>query len=113
MGCHWPATALLARPALLRSPILLLAWCNSSGYPAGTAKEVQDRIPEPSKLPPGFPRNGYDVTRNAYQLHDLGPHWLHVQLRHPSPPLQLVDQVQLYVYHFVLTTWAILGFLIR
>ena len=87
VGCHWPATNLLAWPTLLRTRILLLAWCNPSGYPVDIAKEVQERTPELPQLPARFHRNEHDGRRKTDKLHALGPHLHLIQLRHPSPPL--------------------------
>jgi hypothetical protein len=61
-------------------------------------QEVQDWPPEIPEFPPAFHRDYRDATRNANQLCALDYHLLLVQLRHPSPLLQLVVQVQLCVY---------------
>ena len=113
VGCDWPAASLLARPALLRSRLLLLAWCSAPDHPVDSSQEVQDRSPEIPEFPPAFRRDGCDASRNTDQLCALGCHLLLVQLRHPSPLLQLVVQVQLCVYHFLFDTLAIHEILIH
>ena len=95
VGCHWSATSLLARTTLPRPLVLLLARRNSPAYPVGIANEVQDGIPEIPQFPAHFHCDECNATRNTDQLRTLGHHLLHIQLRDPSPPLQLVGQVQL------------------
>jgi hypothetical protein len=104
VGCDWPAASLLARPALLWSRLLLLAWCSAPDHPVDIAQEVQDQRPEISEFSPAFHRDDWDTTRNTDQLCALGYHLLLVQLRHPSPLLRLVVQVQLCVYLFSIDT---------
>lgn len=93
VGCHWPTTSLFARPALLRSCILLLAWCSPSDRSVGVAQEVQDWTPEIPEFPPAFHRPDSNATRNTDELCALGHHLLLIQLCDPSPLLQLVGQV--------------------
>jgi hypothetical protein len=62
------------------------------------AQEVQDQIPEIPQFPTSFYRNKCDATRDTDKFCTLGPHLFLIQLRHASSPLQLVGQVQLYVY---------------
>jgi hypothetical protein len=95
VGCHWPTASLLARPALLRSFILLLAWGSPSGHPVDSAPEVQDRTPEIPQLSAHFLGHERDAACNADQPCALGRHLFLIQLCHPSPKLQLVGQVQL------------------
>jgi hypothetical protein len=101
VGCNWSAASLLARPALLWSRLFLLTWCSAPDHPADIAQEVQDRTPEIPEFPSAFHRDDWDATRNTDQLCAVGYHLLFVQLRHPSPSLQIVVQVQLCVYYFL------------
>jgi hypothetical protein len=78
VGCHWPATSLLARPALLRPRVLLLARCRLSAHPVDSAEEVQDCIPKIPQLPDPFHCDEYDATRNTDQLCALGAHLLRI-----------------------------------
>jgi hypothetical protein len=108
VGCHWPPTSHLSRPALLRPRILLLAWCNPSDYPVEAAQQkIQGWIPEILQLPAGFHRPKCYAPRNTNQFRALGPNLLVIQLCHPSPPLQLVGQIQLCVYYLAVKPWAI------
>jgi hypothetical protein len=79
----------------------------------GPIQEVQDRTSKIRQLPAAFHADDYDATRNTDQLRNLDPYLLLVQLCHPSPPPQLVGQVQLCVDYFVLTLWAIPEFLMH
>ena len=98
MGCNWPAASLLARPALLWSPLFLPAWRGAPDHPADITQEVQDRTPEILAFLPAFHGDGRNTTRKTDQLRALDYHLLLFQLRHPSPSLQLVGQVQLCVF---------------
>jgi hypothetical protein len=109
VGCHWPPTSHLSRPALLR-PRILLAWRNPSGYPAEAAQqEIQGRIPEMLQLPTGFYCPELYAPRDTNQFRALGPNLLDIQLRHPSPLFQLVGQIQLCVYYLVLKPWDLMS----
>jgi hypothetical protein len=106
VGRNWPAASLLARSALLRSRLPLFAWCGAPDNPVDITQEIQDWNLEIPEFPPAFLRAAWDATRNTYQLCALGSRLLPVQLRHPSPLLQLVGQVQLCVYYFLFGTYA-------
>ena len=99
VGLNWSAASLFVRPALLRPRILLFARCDPSAYPVGVAKEVQDRHPKISEFPSAFHLVDRASARNTAKLCVLGSRLLRIQLRHPSPPLQLVGQVQLCVHY--------------
>ncbi len=99
MGRHWAATSLLSRPDVLHPRVLLFDWRIASSYPVDIAQEIQICIPEISHFPTCFRRPGSHATRNTDQLRAFGLYLLLIQLRHPSPSLRLVVQVQLCVYH--------------
>ena len=104
VGFNWPATSLLTRPALLWSRLLLRDWYGAPGHPVDIAQKVQDQNPEILEFPSVFHLDAGNATRSTDQLCALGSHLLRVQLRHPSPLLQLVGQVQLCVHRFLFNT---------
>ena len=78
VGFNWPAASLLARPALLWTPLLLLDRYSAPDHPMDIAQEVQDRIPEIPEYPPDFHLAVCDATRNTDQLCTLGCRLLRV-----------------------------------
>jgi hypothetical protein len=76
VGCHWPATSHLSRPALLRPRVLLLAWCNPSSYPVEAAHEFKGRIPEILQLSGFFYGRELYAPRNTDQFLAWGPNLL-------------------------------------
>ena len=66
-----------------------------SPHPVAYQPKVEEQVPEARQLPRDLRRNGFHPSCECSQLRTLGNCRLYLQLYHSSPPLRLVDEIQL------------------
>ena len=95
LGRHRAAAAVLQRPDLLRARVLLPRRRHLPARSVPHLAAVAELLPALRQLPRHLQRHAVDPPRVGGQLRPVDDRRLHLQLRHPTATLLLVDEVQL------------------